>query len=256
MNNISNGNVKVYILACDQIFFNYKSEYLLLFEAYLKDKIDRDDLFKSLIIYHNKCNANFNDIYIDELLNLKIDSRAINFRSKFSIAWVEKVAHLYDNFDDLTDPQFLRKVKKLRKSAFLTLSKLKRNDNWHNLNISFSSELNILIKDSVLYSYKNSYISLLYNYDDQKIDLEKFLNDFIKIYKEGYQKYESVCLNTDELVNLEIDFKSLAFESRILNPWFDISKEILCSEDLLNNDNKKLQVWVRSILSQIEKNDF
>nr|UXN44458.1 hypothetical protein [Navicula tsukamotoi]UXN44535.1 hypothetical protein [Navicula tsukamotoi] len=259
MDNISNGNVKVDTLARDQIFFDYKYKYLPLFEAYHNGEITMDDLHIWLLDFYSKCKNNYNNLYIDELLDLKIDSKAIDFEPNFVIAWFEKLAYIYENFDDLTDPRFLRQVKKLRKSAFLTLSKLKRNDDWHHLNISFSSEMNILIKDSVLYSYKNSYISLLNNYNDQKISIEEFLNDFTKIYEEGCKKYESVCLNTDELLDLEIDFKSLEFEFRILKPWLNISNEILChikTEDFLKDDEKRFQVWVRSILSQIEKNDF
>ena len=251
-------NRRVDILARDQIFFDF-NPHLELFQAYCDDQVTTQDFARYHFDHCLICSEYDDNISIDALLNLKIDSKSLNFEPNFVTPWLKKCAHIFYDFDDLESPEFLQEEKKFRKSAFLTLSKLKRNDDWHNLNISFSSEMKILIKDSVLYSYKNRYISLLNNYNDQKIDVKKFLNDFIEIYKEGCQKYESISLNIDELLDLGIDFKSLEFESRILEPWQNISEEIfycLENDQFLKSDEKKLRIWSKSILSQLKTNNF
>ena len=117
-----------------------------------------------------------------------------------------------------------------------------------------------LLRDSIFYKDKSSYVSCLRAYVNNDIEIEEFMNRFDLAYENSLANHKTASsVNTEQLIRTEINMKSFWFEDAILVPIDEVKLEVLDEIEKNNfpsTEEKKFKDWLEYMLIKLEKNDF
>ena len=117
-----------------------------------------------------------------------------------------------------------------------------------------------LLRDTIFYKDKISYIYCLKDYVNNYIEIEEFMSRFLLLYENSISNYKTASsVNTEQLLRTELNSKSFWFEDAIL---LNIDEARLKVLDEIKNNNfppteeKKFKQWIEYMLVKLKKNDF